>query len=72
MLLHGLSKPKFSGDLVYKLMQIVGNLDLSIDIKGYNVDIMRQNACLVVNLIKVAAVFKYPCQVRSPTITAQF
>ena len=57
MLLHGLSEPEFSGDLVLKLMQIVGNPNLSVDIKGYNVDIMRQNACLVVNPINVATLF---------------
>ena len=56
-LLHqGLSKLEFFGDLVYKFKKIVGRTDFSDQFKklllvtkciGYNINIMRQSACLV-------------------------
>ena len=50
------------GDLVYKLKIIVGRADFSDQFKknnvrykriGYNINIMRQSACLVFNTITV-------------------
>ena len=62
-LLHqGLSEPEFYGDLVYKFKKIVGRVDFSDQFKkiivrykriGYNINIMRQSACLVFNPITV-------------------
>ena len=62
-LLHeGLSEPEFYGDLVYKFKNIVGRADFSDQFKkiivnykhnGYNINIMRQSACLVCNPITV-------------------
>ena len=62
-LLHqGLSEPEFYGDLVYKFKQIVGRVDFSDQFRkiivrykriGYNINIMRQSACLVFNPITV-------------------
>ena len=65
-LLHqGLSEPEFYGDLVYKLKKkkkIVGRADFSDQFRkiivrykriGYNINIMRQYACLVFNPITV-------------------
>ena len=56
-LLHqGLSEPEFYGDLVYKFKKIVGRADFSDQFRkiivrykriGYNINIMRQSACLV-------------------------
>ena len=62
-LLHqGLSEPEFYGDLIYKFKKIVGRADFSDQFKkiivrykriGYNINIMRQSACLVFNPITV-------------------
>ena len=62
-LLHqGLSEPEFYGDLVYKFKKIVGMADFSDQFRkiivrfkriGYNINIMRQSACLVFNPITV-------------------
>ena len=61
-LLKGLSKPKFYGDLVYKFRIIFGKNDFPYHLKkiivrykkiGYNIDVLRQTACLVVDPIKV-------------------
>ena len=62
-LLHqGLSEPEFYGDLVYKFEKIVGRADSSDQFRkmifrykriGYNINIMRQSACLVFNPITV-------------------
>ena len=56
-LLHqGLSEPEFYGDLVYKFKKIVGRTDFPDQFRkiivrykriGYNINIMRQSACLV-------------------------
>ena len=62
LLQQGISEPVFYGDLVYKLKRIVGKPNFSVQFKkiikcylkvGYNVDIMRQSACLFVNPITV-------------------
>ena len=62
LLLQGLSEHEFSGDYVYKIRKIIGRGDFSYHFKkiivryikiGYNIDILRQTACLVVNPIKV-------------------
>ena len=62
-LLHrGLSEPEFYGDLVYKFKKNVGRADFSDQFRkiivrykriGYNINIMRQSACLVFNPITV-------------------
>ena len=62
-LLHqGLSDLEFYGDLVYKFKKIVGRADFSDQFRkiivrykriGYNINIMRQSACLVFNPITV-------------------
>ena len=52
----------FYGDLVYKFKKIVGRVDFSDQFRkiivrykriGYNINIMRQSACLVFNPITV-------------------
>ena len=62
LLLEGLSEPEFYGGLVYKFRKIIGKNDFPNHFKkiivrykkiGYNVDVLRQTACLVVNPIKV-------------------
>ena len=62
LLRQGLSEPEFYGDLVYKLKKIVGFNNFSAQfikiishyIKvGYNINVLQQNACLVVNPITV-------------------
>ena len=62
-LLHqGLSEPEFYGDLVYKFKKIRGRTDFSDQFRkiiirykriGYNLNVMRQSACLVINPITV-------------------
>ena len=62
LLQQDLSEPEFYGDLVYKFRKIVGKKEFSDQFKknimqykriGYNVDVMRHSACLVVNPITV-------------------
>ena len=62
LLLESLSEPEFYGDLVYKFRKIIGKNDFPYHFKkiivrykkiGYNIDVLRQAACLVVNPIKV-------------------
>ena len=63
LLLQGLSEPEFYGDfMVYKFRKIISKNDFSYHFKkiilrykkiGYNIDVLRQTACLVVNPIKV-------------------
>ena len=52
----------FYGDLVYKFRKIIGKNDFLYYLKkvvvrykeiGYNIDVLRQTACLAVNPIKV-------------------
>ena len=62
-LLHqGLSEPEFYGDLVCKFKKIRGMTDFSDQFRkiimrykriGYNLNVMRQSACLVINPITV-------------------
>ena len=63
LLRQGLSEPDFYGDLVYKLKKIVGSNNFSAQfIKiishykkiGYNINVMQQTACLVVNPSRLA------------------
>ena len=62
LLQQGISEPIFNGDLVYKFKRIVGKPNFSDQFKKivkryirveYNLDIMRQSACLVLNPITV-------------------
>ena len=62
LLLQGLSEPEFYGDLVYKFRKITGKNDFPYHFKkivvrykmiGYNINVMRQTACLVVNSNKL-------------------
>ena len=62
ILRRGLSEPEFYGDLVYKLKKIVGSNNFSTQfIKiishykkiGYNINVLQQIACLVVNQFTV-------------------
>ena len=62
LLQQGISEPIFYGNLVYKFKRIVGKPNFSDQFKkivkryisvGYNSDIMRQSACLVLNPITV-------------------
>ena len=55
---HRLSEPEFYGDLVYKFKKIRGMTDFSDQFRkiimrykriGYNLNVMRQSACLVIN-----------------------
>ena len=63
LLRQGLSEPDFYGDLVFKLKKIVGSYNFSAQfIKiishykkiGYNINVLQQTACLVVNPITVS------------------
>ena len=63
LLLQSLSEPELYGDLVYKFRKIIGKMNnFSYHFKkiivryktiGYNISVLRQTACLVVNPIKV-------------------
>ena len=62
LLNQGLSEPEFNGDLVYKFKKIRGMTDFSDQFKkiimrykhiGYNLNVMLQSACLVINPITV-------------------
>ena len=62
LLQQGISEPIFYGDLVYKFKRIVGKPNFSDQFQkivkryikvGYNFDVMRQSACLVLNPITV-------------------
>ena len=62
LLNQGLSEPEFYGDLVYKFKKIRGLTDFSDQFRkiimrykhiGYNLNVMRQSACLVINPIMV-------------------
>ena len=56
LLRQGLSEPDFYGDLVYKLKKIVAQFIKIISHYkkiGYNINVLQQTACLVVNPITV-------------------
>ena len=62
LLLLGLSEPEFYGDLVYKFAKIIGKYNFPYHFKkilvrykkiGYNIDVLRRTACLIVDPIKV-------------------
>ena len=62
LFLQGLSEPEFYGGLVYKFRKIINKNDIPCHFKktsvcykkiGYNIDVLRQTVCLVVNPIKV-------------------
>ena len=62
LLSEGLSEPEFCGDLVYKFKKLIGINDFSFQFTkiitryrriGYNLNVMRQSACLVFNPIMV-------------------
>ena len=62
LLRQGISEPDFYGDLVYKLKKIVGSNNFSAQLIkivshykkiGYNINVLQQTACLVVNPITV-------------------
>ena len=70
LLQQGISEPIFYGDLVYKFKRIVRKPNISDQFKkivkrylrvGYNLDIMRQSACLVLNPITVIAMVSSNC-----------
>ena len=83
LLQQGISDPEFYGDLVYRFRKIVGKSKFSEQFRkhinrykriGYSLDIMWQNACLVVNPIIVdgyASLFNCTLAVRaSDSMTA--
>ena len=60
LLQQGLSEPEFYGDLVYKLRKIYACNDFSTQFRkiilrykkiGYNINVIRQTACMVINPI---------------------
>ena len=62
LLREGLSEPEFYGDLIYKFKKFIGSIDFSFQFRkiitrcrriGYNLNVMRQSACLVFNPITV-------------------
>ena len=62
LLQQALSESEFYGDLDYKLRKIVSRVDFSGQFKnvimrykriGYNINVMRQSACLVINPITI-------------------
>ena len=62
LLQKGISEPISYGDFVYKFKRIVGRPNFSDQFKkiikrykkvGYNLDVMQQSACLVLNPITV-------------------
>ena len=62
LLLQALSESEFYEDLVYKFRKIIGKKDFTYHFKkiivrykkiGYNINVLRQTACLVVNPIKI-------------------
>ena len=62
LLQQGLSEPEFYGDMVYKLKKIFSRADFSDQSRkvimrykrvGYNINVMRQSACILINPITV-------------------
>ena len=59
---QGLSEPEFYDDLVYKFKKIMGRTDFADQFRkiiihhkliGYDLNVMRQSACLVINQVTV-------------------
>ena len=81
LLQQGLSEPEFYGDLVYKLRKLVIRANFSDQLRknimcykriGYNINVMRQSACLVINPITVdsfASVFNCTSVGRADSVT---
>ena len=77
LLRQGLSEPDFYGYLVYKLKKIVGSNNFSTQfIKiishykdiGYNIKVLQQTACLVLNPITVGNfAFLFNCMLAGQT-----
>ena len=74
LLQQGISESIFYGDLVYKFKRIVEKPNFSDQFKkivklnkrvGYNLDVMRQYACLVLNPITV---YSYSCLFNCTTV----
>ena len=73
LLKQGLLEPEFYGDLVYKFNKDVGRNGFSIQFRkiiicykriGYNMNVMQQTACLLVNPITVnnfADLYNFNC-----------
>ena len=71
LLCQGLSEPEFYGDLVDRLKKIVGSNNFSAQFLkivshykkiGYNINVLQQTACLVVNPIAVGNfAFRFNC-----------
>ena len=68
---EGLSEPELYGDLVYKFKKLIGRNEFSFQFRkiitrfrriGYNLNVMRQSACLVFNPITVD---NYSCMLPS-------
>ena len=63
LLQQGILEPEFYGDLVYKLRKIISRADFSDQFRkvfmrywmriGYNINVMRQSACLIINPVMV-------------------
>ena len=67
---EGLLEPEFYGDLVYKFKKLIGSNDFSFQFRkiitryrriGYNLNVMRQSACLVFNPITVDNYAAFNC-----------
>ena len=68
---QGISELEFYGDLVYRFRKLMGKSNFSEQFRklinrykriGYNLDIMRQTACLFVNPITIDSyVFLFNC-----------
>ena len=76
--MQSLSEHEFYGGLVYKLRKIIGKNDFPNHFKeiivrykkvGYNIDVLRQTVCLVVNPIKVNS-FAYLCNCTSVNLAS--
>ena len=77
LLRQGLSEPEFYGEMVYKLKKIVGSKIFSAQVIriishykkiGYNINVLQQSACLVVNPITVDNfAFLFHCTPVGPT-----
>ena len=77
LLRQGLSEPEFYGDLVYKLKKIVDSNNFKPQLItifshyktiGYNINVLQQTACLVVNPISVDNfVFLFNCKLMGRT-----